>query len=591
MSHSKKLYPINLFHSQIYVMLFCCIILPALATPCKKGFYRGQNMKCKPCPAGTYSNLEGAQGLDVCMECPSGTVGRKQAATSISVCEPCPKGTSSHPGSMQYNQCKSCPPGTFIRYHDRKCIKCSDNPISVAPNSNSIRCISCPDDTAANIAKTKCIKCPPGSEYRDGKCKLCEKGSYNDGTASYCSYCLAGSSTNKDGTGCDRCPSGTFNGIVGGICKKCPKGQNIGAIGAESCMKPGTKCEPGEFRTDEGICRACIYGERFDQKLRNCVKCEKYAVSEGGFTTVCKVCSKDSVPSADRNRCVCPLGWTPYRNESCRECPAGRFVQSHSTIGSQEFHDTQSCNECPGGTYSTRGTVDKCEICPDGFEPDKNKTGCIPCAPGLRSYVFTGNSFSSSRCVDPKTNCPPGEERVEQFNDVLSKCGPRKCPKNTVKTYSLGQKLCVSCPIGTFFRFSEVSFDYPGYCVRCPKGLALSDSSGCKECPGKQTLTLPNQLGSFCGCKSDFYQDSILSRGSCTISCPGGEEQVFGGVFTSDKCEKCRPGTAREPYEEYNECFDCEIGFFTAKPGQRKCKQCPDGLNTTSPGSTACVAV
>lgn len=578
-------------HFHLLFLFICYLHLSVIATPCKKGFYKGIDNNCRPCPAGTYNDVLGAQGIDVCLPCPIGTFSRREAAISRSQCRPCAKGSSSPLGATR---CKSCPPGTFISPHSNKCVKCSN--MSIAPDANSLECIRCARDnnTVANKARTKCVKClrGTGAEIYDGKCKKCRNGTFNDGTFSFCRACPPGTTTNGEGTGCKDCPSGTAKISFSGRCGKCPKGQNIGAIGSFECIKPGEECGSNMFRTPTGACKFCQPGERLNPKLKKCVKCRRNSASAGGLSTKCKRCDKGTVTSADGSRCVCPIGWTAYPDGSCRKCPAGRFVENHSTTQSDDAIDSTSCNECPDGTFSTGG-ADACEVCPDGFEPNRMKTDCQPCPAGLRSFVFSNDIFSTSRCVDPKTNCPPGEDRGFEFssNGELAGCGPKKCPNNTERDLVLGQVKCVSCPIGSFYRRSEFSTSgLPGYCISCPKELGLPDRSGCSECPVQDLLTLPNQLGSICGCRSNQFGDSFLLNGSCVEYCPDGQEGIYAEPFRSDRCEKCAPGTAREMFDN-SRCRVCLKGFFADRPGRKKCRACPDGETTISTGSTSCVSL
>lgn len=579
---------------QAFLLLSSCLLLSVSAAPCEKGFYNGADGKCTPCPAGTYNDVTGAQGIDVCLPCPGGTFSSKAAAISRTQCISCPKDSNSPPGATK---CTTCPPGSFIRSSDNKCVNCNIN--EIAPDANSVECTTCyfEVNAVANMARTKCVKCPPGSQpaiQHPGRCVKCRIGSFNDGTYPQCQDCPPGTAGNVDRiSGCEECPSGTANFHYRSMCRRCPKGQNVGAIGSTTCLEPGEECFNDDFKTRTGACKSCMGGERLDSKLKICVKCSKGTVSPGGSSTTCERCDKVSIPSEGGLQCECPTGWTYYPDGSCRECPAGRHVEDH--LLTFDDHDkSKSCNECPDGTFSTGGVEGACKICPDGFEPNSGKTGCQPCAAGLRTYVFS-DLYSTSRCVDPKTNCPPGEDRVSVGNDNrLFECGPKICPKSTDEDHPVGQKKCLSCPIGSFLRTPSDgdSFESTAYCVRCPKGLGLPGCSGCEKCPGNQSLlTLPNQLGSICGCRTNMFFSSFLSRGTCVNSCPDGQRGVLGDSFSTDRCEECPLGTARRSSDISFDCQECPKGFFAGKAGQAACQKCPDGETTVSKGSTSCVSL
>lgn len=595
-----------LVNGWIFLFFLSCILLSVSAATCEKGYYKSCGGGCEICPAGTYNDVSGAQGLDACSKCPRNTISRP-GSVSRSQCKACPKGSSSHPGGAK---CVSCPRGSYNN-NNFNCEKCDYN--TIAPGTDALECTECEGNTVHNKPRTKCVQCGPGSNVVEVdsrfpfyKCKRCKAGYYNDGSFRECKPCREGTTSNREKTKCEDCPSGTANPNLHRSCIRCRKGKNLGVVGSGRCIFPGAECPARWFKTSKGACIICYPNERVDPKLGKCVPCENNSISQGGNNTKCEPCPKGSVPDFiepyffgfEKNRCICQSGWSLYPDGSCRYCPAGRYVSFHKIFSGDDPETADSCIECPDGTFSTGGQV-YCEICPDGFEPNTEKTGCKPCPSGLRSFVLgEEGSEQRSRCVDPRTNCPPGEFRnvrscydgEEDFN-----CGPKTCPKNTTASFRLGQKKCISCPIGSFYYDVYNGDDFFGYCTRCPKGLARPDRPGCEKCPRNlKRLTSPNQLGSYCGCVGTVFLDSILSNGRCIFDCKDGEETRGSGFpYKSRTCEKCLPGTAFEFDPYFNPlkrgCDPCDLGYFADKPGQTNCQRCPDGETTLSTGSTSCV--
>lgn len=80
---------------------------------CSKGTYQIQSI-CQPCPAGSYSEIEGA--LE-CKKCPPGYFSKRIASESSMECEPCPYGTyNPYEGGTMCLECSSslmCPIGSI----------------------------------------------------------------------------------------------------------------------------------------------------------------------------------------------------------------------------------------------------------------------------------------------------------------------------------------------------------------------------------------------------------------------------------------------------------------------------------------------
>lgn len=119
-----------------------------ICTKCPRGYYCADpTASPKPCPAGTFSNLE--YGVVSCITCPDG----------------------SYTTSTASKTCKICPKGYYCADPAKSPIKC---PIGTYSNSNigQAFCTPCPQGTyASTTGSVQCTPCPVG--------KCCENPTLN----------------------------------------------------------------------------------------------------------------------------------------------------------------------------------------------------------------------------------------------------------------------------------------------------------------------------------------------------------------------------------------------------------------------------
>ena len=218
--------------------------------PCSAGKY-GNESKCLPCGAGTYSGATAS----VCKDCPSGfsqaisgqasclpcIPGEYQNKTKSISCEGCPIGYVSETkatswrevfaGSMTVNagsaSCVDCQAGEFLL--DRVCEKCARD--TYTASSKQTTCEFCPNGYHALEGMTFCEICPSGwqisGELGSRICLQCSHGKISTAGGN-CTDCKAGSYANQDKTDCTLCPQATWSNSVGAndlsTCRNCSAG-------------------------------------------------------------------------------------------------------------------------------------------------------------------------------------------------------------------------------------------------------------------------------------------------------------------------------------------------------------------------------
>lgn len=564
---------------------------------CPPGTYQNETgaIRCKPCPQGYFNKFKGAQGRDLCEACPAGTFSGQKGATSIETCKPCAKGKNSVPGSTG---CLSCPPGDIIskcddgfRYEPpvgfvgrcADCFRgCSFKPEklkcrpcrfdSFSAKKNSLECTECPYEQLSLPGSSKCTNCPPGTGNRgfdrDDNFKICfpcDNYVFNDGSTGFCRGCPPGFIGEKKSkaTKCVPCPAGTKREAGDTKCMRCKRGENTSIKGASFCMPDDTPCAANFFRNKFGACQRCSIFQRLDLAKKECVPCKKNHVSEGGLSTTCRKCPPGSHASSIGLRgCNCNGGHIFSSSFQCTPCPPGAYRPDSAN----EF--TPYCSPCDPGSYSPKSGMSKCLKCPIGkVQPLVGQKKCVSCPKGLRPELPT-----VARCVDPKSNCAPGEVRSVEGGYVrCAQSLSEPCPPGSVKSISGSGKFksafCSRC--GTSERYDPVS----NTCKWCG-GRSFSKGgldTVCKKCPSGESYS---DVG--CTCEAGGYV-----KGKCVKCKPG---LIPLGVLG---CQPCPPGTFRNDKDSF-ECEICPAGTFS-EGSAGKCTPCPAGTTSFGVGESNCV--
>eukprot|EP00935_MAST-01C_sp_MAST-1C-sp1_P001880 g1880.t1 len=287
--------------------------------------------KCVACPAGKYSDNEGASE---CANCAAGKFVDGEGSDEKEDCKPCSVGKYVHKtGSASENECINCTAGKYV-------------------------------DSLGSDEMEDCIDCPKG-KYID------VTGSSN---ASDCIGCIAGKFIDVPGSAkasdCKDCPKGTFVEVPGSgaesDCIACAKGKYVDVTGSDN-VSNCIDCAAGKYAQDKG-----------STNISDCSRCEtgRYLNRPGGRYV-------DVEGSDDESKCIdCSAGKYVTRSGSvaesdCQECAAGKYVKA---TGSARKND---CIDCPKGRYVAS------EACPAGKKSSAGYEVCVPCTKGTICPIGT----------------------------------------------------------------------------------------------------------------------------------------------------------------------------------------------------------
>jgi len=446
-------------------------------------------------------------------------------------CADCPSNSTSQPGSMDQTDCLCnagyegnnggpctiCQAGTFKNSTGSgHCEECDIG--KYKPNAGIGDCSSCPQysitSSSGSINITDC-KCDKGYTGPNGDiCTICESGKYKDVIGD--SDCISCPTNSNSPSGSDsvedcQCDRG-FVGPDGGTCTICESGKYkdvIGDFDCTDCPTNSTSLAGSEARTD--------------------CKCDKgFSGSDGGQCTACRagtyknIIGSDSCLSCEAGKIAIGTG-----NTSCNQCPNGEQPNQQKT----------DCEVCPEGTAGING---QCNQCPDGEQPNQEKTQCEVCP-----YRYAG---INGRC----NQCPDGEE------------------PNREKTS------CVSCSSGTWGMGGACSA-----CVGCPagqdrQGCGGTSSGTCVDCPDRY---YKSSYGTDSCIWAPTYSNIIKNEYERNISfiC---HENFYKSGPNCNICTSCGPGQQRTG------CFPDGFGL-----GAGYCSPCGSGTYKSDYGNHLCTAV
>ncbi|XP_055681349.1 sushi, von Willebrand factor type A, EGF and pentraxin domain-containing protein 1 isoform X2 [Lutzomyia longipalpis] len=276
----------------------------------------------------------------------------------------------------------------------------------------------------ASLDLTSEYACPVGQVVMVPDCVPCAVGTFYD-------------TTNKT---CVPCPRGHYQSETGQLqCSKCPNiagrpGVTVGP-GARSAADCKERCPAGKFLDpDTGLCRPCGYG--FFQPREGSFSCELCGLgqttrsAESTSREECRdECASGMQLGADGKCEPCPRG--TYRTQgvqpACHTCPLGRTTPK---VGASSVEEC-SLPVCTPGTY-LNGSMNMCVECEKGFyQPESQKTSCIPCPPNHSTN--TTAATSKAECINPcetitegQAHCDPNAYciLVPETSDFMCKCKP-----------------------------------------------------------------------------------------------------------------------------------------------------------------------
>lgn len=278
---------------------------------------------CKICPAGTFTDKEGA---DRCTKCPSGTFQNELGATS---CKPCPPGSESlGTGSRECRAscgrkepgCNSCKPGFQFNAMTEKCEQCPPGTVSTVRSSTP--CHPCPPgESGVNADRTRCVCSDTESLRNDGMCVPCRSD---------------------------------FVSLNGRECTCGIEGATSSCICPPRTKREGNRCEPCDPTKDQ-LCERCDLGEftTFMEGINVCERCAPGTFNARENADSCRPCppGKTTVQFEDMSKCGCIAG-LGLRRGKCEPCPPGTFSENGQNSCTKCF--SRSFNDEPGASVCKR---------------------------------------------------------------------------------------------------------------------------------------------------------------------------------------------------------------------------------------------
>lgn len=570
---------------------------PGTCLPCPRGTFTPDKnaTSCTQCPPGFFGFAQRSAFFQMaCFPCQPGTFNPNRGATS---CTPCPAGTNSGEG---FKRCARCGPGQRVRpkipmrdMSNIGCNKCPMGTFSTGP-SNTI-CEICPPGTTSRLGSSACTPCPAGT-YSDRmrRCRPCAPGTFNDGPgAMSCKICQPGTFSRLRASQCMPCPEGTFSRFIASStneCESCPSNSTTVGVGNAGC-KTSMGCPFGTFENEDGVCKTCMPGTRFDASMNSCISCGPNEISEGGTLDVCRTCGPNQevvvgFGLVDNLKCACRIGFqradgqppapypVPRRRAQCILCPpmtVGSGDNRPVTGSMRALRDPEEgmwepdCVPCPEGSnpvMQADGTT-RCVVCPENTIYNTETMACDMCPAGSQSAVISYRMRSTepfvvnfipmqrTQCIIRNTGCPALGFRNER-------CGVEDCPDGLFS--DMGR--CRACMEDEKFNPETMS------CEPCPADTFATGGlpQMCRTCPSNQIA----QSGE-CRCRNGQF---LL--GAICLPCPAGTFNPFFMMFRQDMCFNCPRGTFSEGRMN-RFCDACPIGSVTTGPRATSCRRCPEG--------------
>ena len=572
------------------------------------------------CPAGYYCDTDQDKGVVTKQKCPKGTfdgIGESDTKVDVTFCSNCPAGFFTNTeGAVQCEECTGgyyCPGGCTRSNPQTNgdCLVPMDSELEnlitdgficptgwyCEPGNNAQKC---PAGTYNNKERAYsvdfCVDCPAGVECPEGSSdyptddSTCPPGKYCEGT----NQDDCGEGYYCDGSGRKPCPVTTY-------------GNNPVAESENDCIP----CETGHFCDEPGLSEAemlskiCADGFYCDagSDTRMQIPCPIGSYCTGGLREECTGATYTS--SMNQASCLdCPARYTCL-NGRISPCPAGSFCEANTETGNEQ--------NCPIGTWSNQerlATSDECMICPAGFMCDTEGINSVQlldqnhkcpagywCAGAVEVNVIDNDPPARDACDNGQNigKCPIG------FKCPEGSSRPIICPAGTYQNEE-GAADCKTCEEREYCHPGASTIDnvMRGECPAgyfCPSGTRSKYENPCPQGtynpnvgsagPTEDDACLPCLEGSFCGqeglsspsglCKAGYYcglGKKIPTDRPCGVGnyCPEGST-------APQPCpvgKYCPSRTMTDAMLE-NDGFDCSPGYL-----------CQEGSQSPNPVSGRC---
>ncbi|XP_033971267.1 zonadhesin-like [Trematomus bernacchii] len=607
---------------------------------CSPGSYCPQGTSLMvPCPASTFSSVDGAVSVEVCQPCLPGHYCAEVGLSSPpGLCNPgfyCREGsrtatpwgnytvtgettpTSPHSGNSTMGQFHGgvCPAGHYCPKGSAKPSPCPPGTfLGMSAAESEADCAACyPGSYCPSWAQTSAdLLCPPGG--------FCPPGSVSGHQPGH--RCPPGHACPLGSAEPDICSPGTFQSVSGQhTCNSCPPGFYCmeGSVVPSPCPMGSVSASAG--RTSLADCPPCPSGSF----------CNSSGLTEPSGPCspghVCSLGSTEPSPVSQPYGDVCPMGHIcPQGSGLPIPCPAGSFLPEPGASSPTQ------CRRCPPGKYCVSvGSSQPTGLCFAGFfcsgdtespTPRANSASLSCLCEILEDYtpktdaalwIHNLSCFNNSRNSGSKAGwievvTPPRADS----DSILSDSPPcLKSPRYTCSTYR--GDICPKgfyCPLGSAFPLpceagsycNKTGLDVPtGPCAAgyyCPKGSLNPHASLCPPghyCPPGTLLPLPCPVGTIQSslggptveacqqCPQGHYchqRGKTEPSGWCAEGyyCPEGQSAERPQQNVCSVGHYCEKGSVKPTA--------CLPGSYQLRQGQGSCETCPAGSHCPDQGMT-----
>lgn len=563
---------------------------------------------CVACPAGKFSNEEGA---DVCIDCPAGKFAPVEGSTECTLCA-----EGKYNPDVGMSACYKCPSG-YVQPHEGRqdCIPCPPGWFQ-SDSAPAQECKPCPKGEYQSLpAQSHCEECPAG-RYTDEEgqpdCKPCLAGSYQpDKRQDHCIECSQGKYQDvAAATTCNVCKPGFYaNETNQNFCTPCPQGRfqphpeqsdcidcDVGMYQDQTGQSSCKACDPGTFtnKTTQKECEPCPQGYYQPQSGQiDCVECPIGTKMPTIGASVCLDCEAGRfAPDLGYKHCLpCPVGYfvSTTGAAQCKPCPVGYHQDE---IGRDQCEPCESgkyaavvgqehCTPCPQGQYNPDTGKSKCQLCSEGTHMDETgKTACKNCPTGR--YTDTEGRHTCVPCQEGKyqaeegktvcIDCPFDDKDLGQYQSQPGQAACLLCPEGKYADEN-GLKECKLCPAGRYT--SETGRTV---CDECSTGK-IQPELGQTQCidPDEGLYSPSPQRPIALQCPPGFYRQQLGDTSRCEPCAPGYENPYTGKTT----CTACVPGRYNTEHGT-SQCMLCEPGKFQLDSGKTFCHSCPAGRSNPS---------
>ena len=327
-----------------------------------------------------------------------------------------------------------------------------------------------------------------------------------------------------------------------------------------------------------------------------CTACRAGTYKTTSGTGVCIQCPEGA--EAPGGPCFeCNAGWTETTNNTCSECPAGKYKISIGNF---------TCTDCSIGKYSNTSAASSNETClycgagkysmATGL---KSADDCTSCVAGKYCTVQGATSDVCQTCTSNSNSIEASDEQTDctcNIGYTGGNGGPcEACIAGKYKV-TTGDAACTSCVTGQYSTTVGAMSNACQTCVADSNSAEASDEQ--TDCTCNSGYTGGNG-GPCVACVAGKYK--VQNGDAACINCVAGQYSITVGA-TSDTCQTCvADSNSVEASDQQTDCIcnsgyttgdgglcvACIAGKYKVQNGNVECTSCVTGQYSTAVGATS----